>query len=280
MRALLLSLLVVSVAGPVAGQAPRLPDGTPFFLRKPEPPGEALRAYREKPYRPVRVGEIRSAGFIREDGMPPFGRALGPVSPPHITTYAAVAVMGIGSEFAVSPPEGSSYAVGDTLTVAEVYRGPRGWGDVVEPTGMLVVTGQDARQTLTRVVAVYGNLREGQAVLPTAPVADPGQVVPVPAAGGPSGEVIGVLQRGHLSQSGGHLLVDLGTEDGMRVGDFVSIRRTGERRTNTAAETVDEPMATGQVVRLGRSSGTVKPINVIAPDIVAGTRVTRVATLP
>lgn len=279
MRALLLLLLGSTVAAPLAAQAPRLPDGTPFFLRKPEPPADALRAYREKPYRPVRPSEVRSAGFLLEDGAAPFGKALGPVTPSHIRSYGGTAVVAIGSEFAVTPPEGGSYAPGDTLTVAEVRQGPRGWGDIVTPTGMLVVASRDDRQTVGRVVAIYGALREGQAVYRTEPVVDPGRVTPVPAAGGPRGEVIASLDPRELLQPGGQLFIDLGAEDGMRVGDFVSIRRPVMARNN-AADTVDEPMATGQVVRIGRGSATVKLINVIAPDIMPGTPVTRVGTLP
>jgi hypothetical protein len=279
MRALLLLLVAIAVTAPVAAQAPRLPDGTPFFLRKPEPPADALRAYREKPYRPVRVAEVRAAGFLREDDAMAFGKALGPVSPAHIATYSATSVIAIGSDFAVQPPEGMNYGIGDTLTVAEVSRGPRGWGDVVQPTGMLVVATRDDRQVVGTVIAIYGRLREGQVVYRTEPVADPGRATPVPAAGGPTGAVIGSLGNGQLLQAGGHLLIDLGSSDQMRVGDFVSIRRAVEERRN-AADTIDEPMATAQVVRLGRESATVKLINVIAPDILPGTPVTRVATLP
>jgi hypothetical protein len=41
-----------------------------------------------------------------------------------------------------------------------------------------------------------------------------------------------------------------------------------------------EPMATGQVVHVSANSSTVKLMNVLAPQILPGAPVVRVATLP
>jgi hypothetical protein len=71
----------------------------------------------------------------------------------------------------------------------------------------------------------------------------------------------------------GHLYTDLGQRDGIKLGDFVEVRRN-------AADAETTPMATGQVVYVSPNSSTVKLMNVTRPQIMPGTAVVRVATLP
>jgi hypothetical protein len=71
----------------------------------------------------------------------------------------------------------------------------------------------------------------------------------------------------------------MGRDDGIRLGDFVQVRRRPGPRTN-AADSVDELMATAQVVHVGPRSSTIRVIEVISPEVQAGAPVVRVATLP
>ena len=263
-------LLGSLISVPLAAQAPSDSDGRPFFLRRAEPPSIALQAYKEKPYIPIRASEVRSAGFLTEDQPMTFGLALG--SPGTSRTQGHPAVTGLEAPFDVEAPEGSSYAVGDSLMVAVVSEGPKGWGERVIPTGMLVVTASHSRHAETRVVAIYGPLRGDQVVYRVEPIANPGEVRPVPAAG-PVGEVIAAREVRELLMPAGHLFTDLGQRDGMKLGDFVEVRRV-------ASDAEAPPMATGQVVHVTTNSSTIKLMNVLTPQIVAGTSVVRVATLP
>lgn len=258
------------VSSPLPAQAPSDAEGRPFFLRRAEPTSIALQAYKEKPYLPIRASEVRSAGFLTEGQIMAFGRSLG--SPGGSRTQGHPAVTGLEAPFDVEAPEGTSYAVGDSLIVAIVSEGPKGWGDRVIPTGMLVVTASHSRHAETRVVAIYGALRGDQAVYRVEPIANPGEVKPVPAAG-PAGEVIAAREVRELMMPAGHLFSDLGQRDGMKLGDFVEVRRD-------AANAEAPPMATGQVVHVSPNSSTIKLMNVLTPQIHAGTSVVRVATLP
>lgn len=268
------SVLIVGtlVSAPLAAQAPSDASGRPFFLRKAEPPSIALQAYQEKPYLPVRASEVRSAGFLTEEQEMVFGRAIGNTAPGEARTQGSPAMTGLGSWLSVEAPEGGSYAVGDTLIVAIVSQGPKGWGDRVIPTGMAVVTATNARQADTRILAIYGALRGGQAVFRVEPIANPGEVKPV-AVVGPVGAVISAREVRELLMPAGHLFTDLGQRDGVKLGDFVEVRRD-------ATDTDVPPMATGQVVHVSANSSTVKLMNVLSPHIVAGNAVVRVATLP
>lgn len=275
-----LPLLVALFAfAPLAAQAPSDPDGTPFFLRKPPPPADALKAYTDQPYRPVRRGEVQSAAFLTEGVQMAFGRALGPTQPSQIRSQGGASVTAIGTDFAVRPPSGGSYRVGDTLMVATVSAGPRNWGERVIPTAMLVVTGELDGAVVTRVTAIYGVLTADQVVYLAAPFGSPGIVQPVPVSDGPTGAVIAPVTPRELMMSSGHLFTDLGQRDGVRIGDFVELRRGGGSASQ-AVGAAGESMATGQVVYVGPNSSTVKLTNVIEPDIRAGTQVVRVATLP
>lgn len=282
MRATLLLVTGVILTAPLAGQDPDpapSTDGVPFFLRREVAPEEALKAYTEKPYRPIRPVESRAAAFLTEEREMAFGIALGPTSPPQVKAFGSTAVTQIGSLFAVQPPTGGSYRPGDTLSVGTRRNGPKGWGEIIQPTGLVVVVEVTPRQTVTEVVKIFGPMREGQVVLPAVGVSQPGEVTPVPTEAGPTGTVLGAAEMRELIIPGGHLFIDMGTDDGIRQGDFVEVRRPATMRVN-APDTVEETMATGQVVHANGASSTVKLINVQSPDVAPGTPVVRIATLP
>lgn len=277
MRAISALFLVALVVPPVSAQQG---DTTLAFLRPAGKSAEdALRAYRERTYEPLRVSEVRAAGFLTEGALMPFGRSLGPVTPQMVPTAGNTAAMMIGSHFAVQPPEGGRYAVGDTLIVATSHAGPRDWGEAIVPTGMVRVVEVNDRQTITKVVSLYGPMRSGQVVYPAEPVASPGRVEPVPTPDGPAGIVLASRTPRELQMPGGLLFTDLGREDGVRLGDFVQIRRRPGPRTN-AADSVDELMAIAQVVHVGPRSSTIRVTEVVSPEVQPGAPVVRVATLP
>ncbi len=278
MRGKLFILAGLVAALPLGAQAPSDPDGTPFFLRKVPPPADALKAYSEQPYRPVRNGEVYSAAFLTEGREMAFGEAIGPSSVA-LSTPGGTAVTALGTAISVRPPEGGSYRVGDTLVVAEVRSGPRDWGEVVVPTGLVVVTGHAEHQALAGVVAIYGFMRGGQAVFPAAPISNPGEVRPVAVDEGPEGAMIAPLTERELMMTGGHLFSDLGQRDGIRIGDFVELR-SGARNDDERPESTTELMATGQVVHVSQNSSTIKLTNVLNPALRPGAAVVRVATLP
>lgn len=276
MRAISAMLLVALATPPLVAQG----DTTLAFLR---PAGktaqDALRAYKERTYEPIRVSEVRAAGFLTEGVLMPFGRSLGPVTPQMVATAGNTAAMMVGSNFAVQPPEGGRYAVGDTLIVGTSHAGPRNWGLAIVPTGMVRVVEVNDRQTITEVVTIFGPMRAGQVVFPAEPIASPGRVEPVATPNGPSGVVLAPRTPRELQMPGGLVFTDLGRDDGIRLGDFVQVRRRPGPRVN-AADSVDELMATAQVVHVGPRSSTIRVIDVISPEVQPGAPVVRVATLP
>lgn len=274
MRPIMLVVTGLCLAVPLAAQ-----HTTPDFLRHDDGPENALMAYTSRPYHPVRMGEVRASTFLTEDRVMPFGEAIGPITPGQVRSGGFPAVTEIGLAFGVRPPIGGNYRVGDTLMTVVVTPGPKGWGVVISPTGLMEVVARDAGQTETRVVAIYGPIRPGQSVLPLAYVPDPGDIDPVATPDGPAGTVIGPPTPRELLISFGQLFIDLGRGDGMAIGDFVQLRRQAGHGLH-AADGSDELMATGQVINVNARSSTIRLNKILAPEIMPGTLVVRVATLP
>ncbi len=268
-------LALVLVAGPVVAQSD---DPLAYLQRDANPMDTAFSAYRTTPYQAVRLGEVRSAGFLTEQRDLPFGQVLGTVDPEQVHATQSREVVLAGSMIAVVPPNGAAYQAGDTIVLARRIPGPDGWGDIVVPTGLARVGDHTPRQTLARVISMYGAIRAGDVALPleSAPVASGAAPADV---SGPRGTVIVSEQPHELAQVGTVMFIDMGRAAGMRVGDFVQLRRRPATRLD-APDTIDELMAVGQVVHVGDKSSTIKLTRVIDPTIPPGTPVVRTATLP
>jgi hypothetical protein len=265
-------------ARPFRRLAAQNPDPLAFLRRGSDQEDIAFINYKAQPYSPVRPGEMRASGFLTESHAMPFGEVLGPVDPPVIRATESAEAALPGMIIAVRPPEGASYQKGDTVVLALVTPGPKGWGSIVLPTGLARVGDHTPRQTLATVISMFGPMRYGQVVFPLEPASNPGKVVPV-AISGPSGEVLGSEEPRELLQSGSRIFADVGRAAGIRVGDFVEVRRRPTQRIH-ASDTIDDLMATGQVVHIGEKSCTVKLTRIVDPAIRPGATVVRVATLP
>ncbi|MES2125304.1 MAG: hypothetical protein V4503_11525 [Gemmatimonadota bacterium] len=230
------------------------------------------------PYVPIRPGQSYSAGFLSELRLLPYGKLRGAVTPPSIRSAASGAIITVGTTLSVDAPAGASYTVGDTLVLVQRSPGPKGWGEVVKPTGLARVSASNGGQTLATLLEIYGPVREGQSTLTLEPVPNPGAVQPVKSAG-LAATVIAPREPRELLQPGNVIFVSAGRTAGMRLGDFVEVRRKPARRIN-APDQIDELMATGQVVAVNEKHSSVVLVRVVAPDIAPGTPVVRVATLP
>jgi hypothetical protein len=239
----------------------------------------ALRSYREQPYRPLRKGEFWSAGFLTEEAELSFGKVVGTVTPQQIRNVSERATASLYSTVAVLPPKEAQYQTGDTLLLAQLEAGFPGYGHMVVPTGLARVTGVSGRQTLVEVVAVYGPIRNGQLALPAEKFVEGGNTRAQPVTNGVTGHLLGGREIRELKQQQNIMFIDVGQKDGVARGDIFEVRRTPGPRLG-AADTIDELMATLQVLHVGEHSATVKVLNVVSPDIAPGVVVKQVAKLP
>lgn len=250
-----------------------------FAKRKGIDARSALRTYREQPYRPLRKGEFYSAGYLTEGESLSFGEMLGAVTPPQIRNLSERSTATLFTEVALAAPAGAKYQVGDSLLVVQTTAGPAGFGDIVVPTGMVRVTGQNGNQALAMVVSVYGPIRNGQRTIPIDKFSEGGSMRAQPVANGLSGSVLGEREIRELKHPLSFLFIDKGKQDGVARGDIFEVRRDVRSRAG-GSDTVDELMAVLQVVHVRGRSATAKILNVISPDIAPGTRIKLVAKLP
>lgn len=240
----------------------------------------AFRTYREVKFHPLRPGEFFSGGFLTEENPFAFGTLLGPVTPEQIVTRRALGAVQVFTQVGVMPPEGASYAAGDSLVVVDRREGPVGYGEIVAPTGLVRITKMNGSQAVGEIVAVYGTIREGQSVLPAEKFTDPGEVQYQAVSNGLEGHVLIARDHRDLRLPQQVLFLDVGKRDGVALGDRFEARRTPGPQRSAVADAVDELMGTMEVTHVGERTATVKVRNVVSPDIPPGTKVKLVAKLP
>lgn len=267
------------IVEPDPAQDPVRVDST-FAKRRGLDARSALRTYREQPYRPLRRGEFFAAGYLTEGDDLPFGTLLGTVTPPQIRNLSARTTATLYSEVALRAPAGGSYRDGDSLLVVQTFPGPRGFGEIVLPTGMARVTGRNGDQVLATIIAVFGPIRAGHLTIPVGTFTGGGTTRAQPVENGVRGTVLGQREVRELKHPQDFLFIDKGTRDGVARGDIFEVRREAGESTPGSADTTDELMAVLQVVHVRDRSATVKVINVVSPDIPPGTPAIQVARLP
>ncbi len=193
-----------------------------------------------------------------------YGQVLGPVALPAVAARQSPEMASVGSTIGIRPPMGVAYQRGDTVVLAVVMPGPKGWGEMVLPTGLAQVGNSNPRQTEAVVIAVYSTIYAGQVTLPLSPLPDLGTAQPV-KADGPTGSYLFGRESGDLHQQGSEVFVDLGRPNGIRLGDFIEFRRRAVPRPEEA-DLIDEELATGQVVNVGEKSSTVRTVPDQGPE--------------
>ena len=241
--------------------------------------GPSLEVQLARKYRPVRRSEFYSSGFLTEGKALPMGEMLGTVAPLQIEAENRGSTAPLFSKVAVLPPSGARYQVGDTLMVFRMGRDVRGYGTVVVPTGLVRVLDATRAEITGEVIAAYGQIHDGQRVMPAEKFDDPGRVRPVPISDGVKGKVLAHRDAQPLTGPQDVIFLDRGRADGVGLGDVFEIRATARAREN-AAGVVPDVMATVQVVHLGEHTSTARVTRVTEPDIAAGSEVRQIAKLP
>jgi hypothetical protein len=240
---------------------------------------ETLKAYNTQNDRALRRSEFYSSGFLTENQKLPFGKMLGPVTPPQIPAMARNTNALPYATVAVSAPKGATYQVGDSLLVVQIGREVRHYGEVILPSGMIQVTDTADGRYVASVIAVYGPIRGGQSVLPLEKFGEPGSAKASPVSDGVRATLLGGSGRQDLKTPQMVVFLDKGRQDGVAPGDLFEVRRQPERLSDGTIR-IDEVMATLQVVHARERSATARLLNIISPDIAPGTEVRQVAKLP
>lgn len=262
---------------PPAGQ-----EGEPLFPRRRQVEvTSALEDNRNRAYRALRPGEFHSSGFMTEGQALPLGELRGNVTPSQIQTASERSFTLYNDHVGVRPPSGASYRVGDSLLVVELGMGRSGnndWGDIVRPTGLLVVTAQGRDQMVARVAAIYGEIRSGQHVLPAERFV-PGTDARVQrVTNGVTARVIIAREDHPMRHPQDVLFIDRGRQGGVARGDIFEVIQ--EPGVSPRDRTTDEVMAVVQVVHVRDRTATVRILTVSSPNFGPGALVRQVGRLP
>jgi hypothetical protein len=264
---------------PSMAEAEENPHAPLFPERQARSVSEILKTYTHQPYRPLRRSEFYSSGFLTENQRLPYGRVLGPVTPQQIRAVNARANALPFTSVALEAPGNAKYEIGDSLLLLQVGKEINPYGNVVIPSGIARVTEIVDDHYVGSIVATYGPIRNGQRVLPLERFNAGAGSRAVPVSDGVRGSLIGGMGRQDLKEPQMVVFINKGREDGVAPGDLFEVRRRPERTADGMLR-VNELMATMQIVHVRDRTATGIMLNVVSPDIPAGTDVMQVAKLP
>lgn len=238
--------------------------------------GSAILAVDEAAYRALSRGDFYASGFMTEGQALPLGEFLGNIEPMQIAVLAQRSFTLLNDIVGVRAPEGATYRAGDTLlvvTLAEGVSGQPRWGDIVRPTGMVVVTGAGEGRMVAHVIAIYGELRDGQYVLPAERFVSNGSARPVPVTDGVTGRILLTRERNPIRHPQDIVFLDIGRSAGVALGDLFEVVRELEGG-------IPERIATLQVVHTRDASATARIVSLTAGDFPPRPTVRQIARLP
>jgi hypothetical protein len=180
-------------------------------------------------FRPIRLGEFYAAGFLTEGQDLPFGKVLRAVGRPTLGNLSETSSTLIYGEVAIEAPDDAAYQLGDSLLMARLTRDVSGWGKIVHPTGIAVVTQVTEDGGRAQIVQQFDRVADGQVAIPLEPFRDPGTVMPVPVDNGLTGSVIEPRDPRIVPGQQDILFIDRGRQDGVALGDIFTVLRPGER---------------------------------------------------
>lgn len=270
----------VATTVPEASAEQAVADTTPIFPRMGMQVSTTnFSAEYSDNYRAVSRATFYQSGFLTEGKSLPLGTLLGITSPSQIVASTTGSAYPF-SQVAIEPPAPGAYQVGDSLMVVTVRGGSfGGFGDAVQPIGIVRITDVSQPKLLGIVIQQYGQLSPGSKVLLAEKYVDRPGVRAAPVADGTEGTVINWRDNDVLRGVGDVAFIDKGKSDGMAIGDVIEVHRSGTINDNVPI-VVPDVVARMQVTHVGDKTATTRITWVSHPDISAGTRWKLVARLP
>ena len=248
-----------------------------IFASRPAPSQDlnTIELRDEQAYRSVRAGEYYASGFIADRRTLPSGTLVGPVERAAIRRLSTRSSAALYSTVVVTAPQGEGYRRGDLLLVYGVDQQLRGFGDLIEPLGLLqVLTEANASQSGTaRVMSLYGAVSNGELLTKIEPFRFASSARAQPIDSGVVGQVIALRGERELTSVQDILYINRGADDGLKPGDVLRISSA------PAAGPVRE-QAKALVVRTNAKTATLVVLQVTQPDIRAGATARQFRRMP
>jgi LysM domain len=238
---------------------------------------DVLKAYTNRPYRPLRRGEFYAAGFLTEEEKLPYGRVISNTALPAIPRFTDRTSALPFDQLAIEPAHNASYHVGDSLLIVRIDRDITNWGKVVVPVGVARITEVQRQQVLGDVIMQFYPVHDGNLVLPLEPFKDPGEVRPTPVEEGLEGTVIAARDVHVLPGPQQILFINRGRAEGVSPGDVFEVFKPATGVPGTSSEQVQ---MTIEIVHTRDHSSSGLVLNIDRPHLVPGMPVRLIRKMP
>lgn len=242
-----------------------------------------LQRMQEQTRSAIRRGEFRAAPWVDRDGGPRgTGVVVRSTDMPASAAFSESNRYGFQERLYILPPEAGAIASGDRYLT---YRpGPEisGVGQVMIPTGIIVV--EEAHQgertaSVARVVQMFDVVKQGDRVMPLEPFdVEPGRYVGA-ADPGITGRVVWMPGEPVLASIQQYLVLDASSRDGVQLGDQLTLVRPGVE-IDGGVRLPEQEIAIAQVVRVTEYGVTAIVLDQTQPAIRPGTLARVTGRLP
>ena len=243
-------------------------------------PRETIRAYSEENYRAIRRGEFYGSGFLTEGRKLPFGRVIARTSPMQISAALNTGAVMLSGELEVSPPDDAKYEIGDSLLIVKRTGRIGDFGEVITPTGIMVVVRHDDQRPIARAVKFFDATEPGQWALPLEKFPEQTKGRAAPITEGVEARVLGWQGVSDMQQPQRYVFLDKGTVEGVSLGDLFEVRGPSGGYYADGTAKIDRELARLQVVHVGEHSATAIVYGVSYANIGRGAAARQVAKLP
>jgi LysM repeat protein len=240
------------------------------------------------PYVPPRVplGDILRAPFYAQRGGPHgSGEILGRVDIPGIHMEHAGTDFHLFDRILIVPPYGSDAKVRDKFVAYDLGPTDEDVGTVVVPVALLSVVRppQNNEAAIVEILEMYGQLSTESRVLPldTVGAGGRGKPVAVPTGAYRTAHILEVHAPAVLATLYSYVMFDLTANDGIHVGDEITIFRPRDERRAVGGPAIPElQIGTGQVVRVTPFGTTARVLTQTQPAIQKGESIRVVSRMP
>ena len=265
------------------GEEPVEPEGAVVRPVSTAPAGTVAmpRTSMLPPVSAVRLGEFFAAPYVEREGGPSgAGSIVESADLPGGTQLSLRGRFQLNDQLFITPPGGTQAAVGDRyLVVAPSTRIP-GVGQVMVPTGVLVVEeAQSGTAARARLTQLFEAVRLSDLIIPVPEGYQASAARPQPVEGGASGRVVWMPQSPLLASVQQFVIIDAKESEGVRAGDLMTL--VAERRTGRNGVALPEVrIGTAQVLRVTPTAVSAVIVGQEQPAIRPGTLARVTARLP
>jgi len=231
----------------------------------------------------VRTGEYAAAPWVDRKGGPRgSGYLVQNTDLPGIASKDQ-SRMGLYDRVAFAPPSGGSAAESQMYLAYRLGPEIEDLGQVVIPTGIIQVTRspRDGEAGFARVVKLFGEMLQGQQLVPYDSSAAIVNGRPSPVTNGRSGKVRWISSNPVLPRLQNYIVLDISKNDGVSTGDQIELFQPRQKPTEDRALAIPEiSIAHAQVLRVTPFGATAIITGQEQPKIQEGTAARIAAKMP